>query len=78
MTRRELERGMTRAGVDRWPARLMANLLEQCDAVQFGGFAPAPARIDADLTAAYEVIQLTAPPPPLPGEAVIADGAPAR
>jgi hypothetical protein len=64
MTRRELQRGMTRAGVDRWPARLVANLLEQCDAVQFGGFVPAPTRVDADLTAAYEIVQLTAPPPP--------------
>lgn len=61
MTRRELERGMTRAGIDRWPARLTANLLEQCDAVQFAGFAPAPERVDADLTAAYEIIDLTMP-----------------
>lgn len=61
MTRRELERGMTRAGIDRWPARLTANLLEQCDAVQFAGFVPAPERVDADLTAAYEIIALTTP-----------------
>jgi hypothetical protein len=59
MTRRELERGMRRAGIDRWPARLTANLLEQCDAVQFAGFRPAPERMDADLTAAYEIVELT-------------------
>jgi len=59
MTRRELERGATAAGVDRWPARLTANLLEQCDAVQFAGFVPAPERREADLTAAYEIIELT-------------------
>jgi hypothetical protein len=60
MTRRELERGVRRAGVDRWPARLTANLLEECDAVQFAGFRPAPERMEADLTAAYEIVELTA------------------
>ena len=59
MTRSELERGAAAAGVDRWPARLTANLLEQCDAVQFAGFLPAPERREADLTAAYEIVQLT-------------------
>jgi hypothetical protein len=62
MTRRELQRHMSRSGIDRWPARLMANVLEQCDAVQFAGFRPAGARMDADLTAAYEIVQLTAGP----------------
>jgi len=60
MTRTELQRGMVRAGVDRWPARLAANLLEQCDAVQFAGFVPPAERADADLTAAYEIIELSA------------------
>ena len=59
MTRRELQRHTSRAGIDRWPARLTANLLEQCDAVQFAGFRPAPERVEADLTAAYEIIELT-------------------
>ena len=59
MTRRELQRHMSRSGLDRWPARLTGNLLEQCDAVQFARFAPAPERQDADLTAAYEIIELT-------------------
>jgi hypothetical protein len=62
MTRRELEREMTARGIDRWPARVAANLLEQCDAVQFAGFRPAPERVQADLTAAREVVRLTTPP----------------
>ena len=61
MTRTELQSHMTREELGRWPARLTANLLEGCDAVQFAGFAPAPERADADLTAAYEIIQLTQP-----------------
>lgn len=60
MTRRELERDMAGAGIDRWPARVTANLLEQCDAVEFAAFRPPPARVDADLTAAYEIVELTA------------------
>jgi len=68
MTRREMERGMARAGIDRFVARVTANLLEQCDAVQFAGFEPPPQRVDADLTAAYEIVAMTAPeePPPAP------------
>lgn len=60
MTRSELEREMAGAGIDRWPARLTANLLEQCDAVEFAAFRPAPERLESDLTAAYEIIELTA------------------
>ena len=60
MTRRELERSATTSGIDRWPARVIANLLEQCDAVEFATFRPAPERRAADLTAAYEIIDLTA------------------
>ncbi len=59
MTRRELQRHMSRSDLDRWPARVTGNLLEQCDAVQFAAFAPAPERTEADLTAAYEIIELT-------------------
>jgi hypothetical protein len=59
MTRTELQREMSRAGIDRWPARVTANLLEQCDAVQFAGFVPPPERREADLTAAYEIVEIT-------------------
>jgi hypothetical protein len=61
MTRTEIERAMTSAGIDRWPARLTANLFEQCDAAQFAGFTPARERRTADLTAAREIITLTTP-----------------
>jgi hypothetical protein len=59
MTRTELQREMARAGIDRWPARVTGNLLEQCDAVQFAGFVPPVERREADLTAAYEIIDIT-------------------
>ena len=61
MTRRELDREMSRAGIDRWAARVTGNLLEQCDAAQFAKFVPAPERRVADLTAAYEIVEITTP-----------------
>ena len=64
LTRSEMEGAMVGAGVERWPSRLTANLLAQCDAVEFAGFRPAPERCDADMTAAYEIIDLTATPGP--------------
>jgi len=60
MTRSEIAAGMTAASVDRWPARLAANLLEQCESVEFAGFRPVPDRRASDLAAAYEIIALTA------------------
>ena len=62
MTRTEIAAGMTAAGIDRWPARLAANLLEQCESVEFAGFRPAPERRAADLAAAYEIVELTTEP----------------
>ena len=59
MTRREMEREMRRTGIDRWPARVTANLLEQCDAVEFALFEPATERRAHDLSAAYEIVDLT-------------------
>jgi hypothetical protein len=67
MTRTELQREMTRAGIDRWPARVTGNLLEQCDAVQFAGFVPPMERREADLTAAYEIIDITSQGAPAEG-----------
>jgi hypothetical protein len=61
MTRSEIERGMEAAGADRWPARLAANLLEQCEAAEFAKFVPAPERREQDLAAAYEIIRLAEP-----------------
>ncbi len=60
MTRTELEREMRARGIDRWAARLTANLLSECDAVQFAGLRPGAERSAADLTAAYEIVALTA------------------
>jgi hypothetical protein len=59
MTRREMEREMRRHGIDRWPSRVTANLLEQCDAVEFAQFRPAAERRAHDLDAAYEIVELT-------------------
>jgi hypothetical protein len=66
MTRSEIEDAMTNRGIDRWPARLAADLLAKCDSVEFAGFRPAPERVDADLTGAYEIIELTREPDAAP------------
>lgn len=61
MTPQELEGRLEALGIDPWPARLAVNLLQQCEAVQFGRYAPAGDRAEADLAAAYEVVELTRP-----------------
>ena len=61
LTRREIAREMERAGIDRWPAHLTENLLDQSAAAEFAQFEPAPERRDQDLAAAYEIIDLTSP-----------------
>jgi hypothetical protein len=38
-------------------------LLEQCDAVLYAGYRPALERADADLTAAYEIVEMSRPAP---------------
>jgi hypothetical protein len=58
----ELQRQMVARGIDRWQARLVGGLLEQCDAVVFAGYRPAPGRADSDLTAAYEIVEISRPP----------------
>ena len=62
LTTVELQARMVARGIDRWQARLVAGLLEQCDAVVFAGYRPAPERADSDLTAAYEIIEISRPP----------------
>ena len=59
LTTAELQARMVRAGMDRWQARLVAGLLNQCDAVVFAQYRPAPERADADLTAAYEIVEMS-------------------
>lgn len=61
MTTHELEQRMTDLGVETWPARLVSGLLQECDAVQFAQYLPAPERAQADLTTAYEIVELTQP-----------------
>jgi hypothetical protein len=64
LTTRELQRRMESAGVERWEARLVGGLLEECDAVVYAGYRPAPERRIADLNMAREIVE------PLPAEEV--------
>jgi hypothetical protein len=57
LTTGELERQMEARGVDRWPARLVAGLLNECDAVIYARYVPAPARAEADNAMAYEIVE---------------------
>ena len=61
LTTAELEEQMGGRGVDRWQARLVSGLLQECDDVRYGQYAPAAARADADLTAAFEIVEMTRP-----------------
>jgi hypothetical protein len=63
LTTAELQRQMVARGLDRWQARLAGGLLEQCDAVLYAGYRPALERADADLTAAYEIVEMSRPAP---------------
>ncbi|MDP2327718.1 MAG: hypothetical protein Q8M79_06490 [Dehalococcoidia bacterium] len=61
LTTAELERRMTGHGVDRWQARLVAGLLDRCDAAVYARRYPEPASADHDLTLAYEIVELGRP-----------------
>jgi hypothetical protein len=63
LTTRELEAEMLRRGVDRWQVRVASGLLEQCDSVVYARYRPASERADADLTAAYEIVEMSRPEP---------------
>jgi hypothetical protein len=56
MTSGEIRGRMEAEGIDRWEARLVAGLLEQCDAVVYAGYRPAAERRQADLVTAREII----------------------
>ncbi|MCC6236288.1 MAG: hypothetical protein IT299_01790 [Dehalococcoidia bacterium] len=62
LTRRELERRMAAEGLDRWQTRLVAGLLERCDAAVYARVYPPLASADHDLTVAYEIVELARPP----------------
>lgn len=69
LTTAELEEQMVGQGVDRWQARLVSGLLQECDDVRYAQYVPAAARADADLTAAFEIVEMTRPHPPEEREA---------
>jgi hypothetical protein len=57
LTSGELEGRMEREGLDRWQARLVGGLLQECDAVVYAGYRPAAERRHADLTMAQEIVE---------------------
>ena len=59
LTTNELARRMEIEGVERWEARLVSGLLQECDAVIYAGYRPAPERREADLTTAREIVGAT-------------------
>lgn len=59
LTTKELEERMVQSGVGRWRARLVTGLLSECDAVHYARYLPAPARAEADLQMAYEIVDLS-------------------
>jgi hypothetical protein len=61
LTTRELQAAMRREGVDRWQIRVAGGLLQQCDSVVYAHYRPAGERADADLTAAYEIVEMSRP-----------------
>lgn len=61
LTTRELEAEMLKRGLDRWQVRVASGLLEQCDSVVYANYRPAAERADADLTAAYEIVEMSRP-----------------
>jgi hypothetical protein len=57
LTTRELRTRMEGYGVERFQARLVSGLLEECDEVVYAGYRPAPERRRADLTMAREIVE---------------------
>ena len=60
LTSNELRRRLEDGGIDRWQARLVGGLLEECDAVIYAGYRPAAERRQADLTMAREIVEVGA------------------
>ncbi len=60
LTSTELRRRLEEQGVDRWQARLVGGLLDECDAVIYAGYRPAAERRRADLTMAREIVEVSA------------------
>jgi hypothetical protein len=56
LTSTELRRKLEASG-ERWEARLVSGLLEECDSVIYAGYRPASERREADLTMAREIVE---------------------
>jgi hypothetical protein len=71
LTTTEMQEQMVRRGMDRWQARIVGGLLNQCDAVVYARYRPAAERADADLTAAYEIVEMSRPGELLPDDEAV-------
>ncbi len=58
LTTNELRRKLETGG-ERWEARLVGGLLEECDSVIYAGYRPAAERREADLTMAREIVEVS-------------------
>ena len=63
LTTTELRNEMNRRGIDRWQSRLIDGLLTQCDAAVYARYVPALERAGHDLTAAFEIVEMSRPQP---------------
>jgi hypothetical protein len=61
LTTSQLARRLPVPGMDRWQARLVAGLLDRCDAAVYARRYPDPTSADNDLTMAYEIVELSRP-----------------
>jgi hypothetical protein len=61
MTTNELEHRMRDQGLDRWQIRVAGGLFTQCDSVVYARYRPAVERAEHDLTAAYEIVEMSRP-----------------
>lgn len=57
LTASELSQRMEAKGLDRWQARLVSGLLDECDAVVYAGYRPATERRLFDLNMAREIVE---------------------
>lgn len=62
-TSTELAREMARRGTDRWLARVVTGLLDECDTVRWAGYLPADERAKRALDLAFAIIELEARSP---------------
>lgn len=58
MTTNELREALGKEGVDRWQARVVSGLIEECDAVRWAGYLPAQARAGRAIIQAHEVLEM--------------------